>query len=347
MPAHITHEIFADEVFGRALTEVATDDAELRPFWVFGAQGPDFFLHNHRTRPSGLVFGQLLHGSSYGTFIKHVVEYGLEHGHTITSQFGVFVAAFTTHAMLDRVTHPFINYYSGWVVPDRPDSEQYYHCHAFLERIIDVFVLRIRRRQSISDYDFFSHVDCGETMSKVIIDAVAFGIVRTFAKLYDEEKVLRQINNAYQDTRNFYVFTNPPDREHLFKAYQRDHGSSGPSKRSVALFHPVKLPELDYLNFSHAEWNHPGNMAESHDESFLDLYEKAIGVAVSGVQAVKSAFEGTIGLNELEQRIGNQNLSDGRDKKQRRRLEMVKPLPLAEVLHSVYMDIRKTASSSP
>ena len=92
--------------------------------------------------------------------------------------------------MLDRVTHPFINYFSGWVVPDRPDSEQYYHCHAFLERIIDVFVLRIRKRQTISDYDFFSHVDCGEPMPKEITEAISFGIVRTFTRLYDEGKVI-------------------------------------------------------------------------------------------------------------------------------------------------------------
>ena len=345
MPAHITHEVFTDEIFRAALPDIPGDDPLLRPYRVFGAQGPDFFLHNHRTEPSGLIFGQLLHSGGYGTFIKHLVQYGKDQGHGIASQFGIFTAAFATHAVLDRVTHPFINYFSGWVMPDRPDSQQYYHCHAFLERIIDVFVLRIRTRQSIGSYDFLSHVDCGEAIPVDLVTAVARGIVETYERMYTIEDVSERVRNAYQDTRGFYIFTNPPDREHLYRAYKRDHGRSGTSKRTVALFHPERLPDLDYLNFARKEWNHPGSLEEIHDESFIDLYDKAVTLAIPVVTAVQDAFNGVIELDDLEVRVGNQNLSDGRDKKLRRRLELVKPLPLAEVLHSVYVDIRKAAAS--
>ena len=345
MPAHITHEVFADEVFKRALPDVLRSAGGIRPYCVLGAQGPDFFLHNHRTQPSGLIFGQLLHSSGYGTFMKHLVKYGLNRGYDVSSRYGLYTAAFATHAILDRITHPFINYFSGWVVPDRPDSGQYYHCHAFLERIIDVFVLRIRTRKSVSDYDFFSRVDCGEKLPEELTDGVADGIVNTYEKMYDRRKVQRQINNAYVDTRNFYIFTNPPDRYNLFKAYRRDRERSGPSKRSVALFHPGKLPDLDYLNFSNQEWNHPGKIEELHTESFFDLYKQALEIAIPAVVAVKDAFTGAINLDELEHQVGNQNLSDGKDKKLRRKLELVKPLPLAEVLHSVYVDIRSHQES--
>ena len=51
MPAHFTHLIFAEEALLAALG--STGEGVLKSFgnlFRFGAQGPDFFYHNQRTR---------------------------------------------------------------------------------------------------------------------------------------------------------------------------------------------------------------------------------------------------------------------------------------------------------
>jgi hypothetical protein len=62
MPSQICHLIFAED----SLREAVGSDAEemLREsgnIYRFGAQGPDFFYHNQRTRPTGLKFGVNAH----------------------------------------------------------------------------------------------------------------------------------------------------------------------------------------------------------------------------------------------------------------------------------------------
>ena len=331
MPAQITHEVFAQEAFELALGRVPSD-----PHLALGAQGPDFCLHSHRTKPTGLIFGQLLHSDGYGTFIRHMVDYGLRHGLSAESPFGVFVAAFATHAVLDRATHPFINYFSGWVSRGKPESEQYSNCHAFYERIIDVFVLKMRSGENIDRYDFFSHVDCGEEMPADLSVAISQAIVATYPEYANPEKVKRRIENAYTDTRNFYVFTNPLGGHSRRTAYEQDHGLPATPTRLLALFHPTRLPELDYLNGAHEEWNHPSIAEERHTESFFDLYEQALSAAATSIRAVADRFDDRISDEELEDTIGNENLSDGRKKKLRRKLDIVRPLPLQEVLRSIY-----------
>ena len=90
------------------------------------------------------------------------------------------------------------------------------------------------------------------------------------------------------------------------------------------------------------EWNHPGDLDEKHVESFFDLYEEALEATIKVVNVVGEALDGEGDLGILEDLVGNQNLSDGRRNKARRKLQFVKPLPLPEVLEAIYVLFRDT-----
>lgn len=345
MPAQITHELFAEDAVIQSLGKEEYDRlAENRSFLVLGAQGPDLFLHNHRTIPSGLIFGKLLHTEGYGVFSKNFITNALEQLSDRSayqrSPLYSYLLGFVTHAALDRKMHPFINFYSGWTEPGKAESEQYRHCHAFFERILDVFILKYRSNTSIGDYNFLSRVDCGERMPDDLAGTIEAGISASFPEYDNHKKNLKRIRNAYLDTRGIYIFTNPTEPDNLRKAVHQ-HGRRRVSRRIISVFHPARLPELDYMNMGHAEWNHPGTSEEVHKESFFDLYEQALEDAAPMVRAVKDAFEGIISLEVLEESIGNQNLSDGKPKKIARNLELVKPHPLIDVLDVLYAVLKQ------
>jgi hypothetical protein len=345
VPAQITHELFAEDVVIQSLGKIEYDrHIENRSLLVLGAQGPDLFLHNHRTLPSGLIFGKLLHTEGYGAFTKNFTAKALElypdRSAFQQSPLYSYLLGFVTHAALDRRMHPFINFYSGWTEPGKPDSEQYRHCHAFFERILDVFILKYRSNTSIEDYNFLSHIDCGQTIPENLADTIEAGISSTFPEYDNHKKNLKRIRNAYLDTHGTYTFTNPTEHDNLQKAV-RQHGRRRVSRRIISIFHPTRLPELDYMNMAHAEWNHPGAPEEVHKESFFDLYEQALDDAAPMVKAVKDASEGIITLEALEESIGNQNLSDGKAKKIARNLEFVKPLPLIDVLDVLFAVLKQ------
>ena len=337
MPAHITHELFAKASFRKAFgKEDLLGLDRHRHYWVFGAQGPDFFLHNHRTKPSGLVFGKLLHTDGYGTFVANLLDCAVDEGHGLDSELGAFIAGFVTHAVLDRWTHPFINYFAGWVEPDQPQSTRFYNCHAFLERIIDVLLLKIMADTDISEYDFFEHVNFGPDLPPILLRAIVKALESTFVEFEGHRYTGVRVGNAYSDTIGFYDFTNPIDEGHLRHAFERDGGGADPSRRFLALFHPRQLPDLDYLNGAHKSWNHPGDSSERHSESFVDLFERAAEEVVTPLLTVGAVLAGNISASDAIETIGNQNLSDGSQRKRRRKLDLIDPLPLDGVLASFY-----------
>lgn len=341
MPAHIAHEVFASEVFEKAFGRdwsAVGETEQLSRYRVFGAQGGDFCLHNHRTKPTALIFGKLLHSEGYGRFVGNLVAYAREGEIDFDTPFGVFTAAFATHAVLDRITHPFINYKAGWVVPFDPRSERFRNCHIFYERIIDVFVLRVRTGTSIDGYDFFSHADCGESMPEILADSLTAAVTKTYPDYDDRKKNRQRFENAYHDTRRYFAFSNPPSRESVQAAYMEEHSHARPPGRLLALLHPNELPDMDYLNLEKKRWNHPGKPEEERRESFFDLYDSALDAAVPVVQAVRDGFDGSISCEEVAEMVGNENLSDGETKKGIRKLKYVKPLPLQEVLREIYLN---------
>lgn len=346
MPAHITHELFAEEVFAGTLTSSQLEELnQYRAYWVFGAQGPDFFLHNHRTQPSGLIFGQLLHNQGYGTFVSRMIEYANRSESGIGTPIGAFILGFATHAILDRRTHPFINYFTGWVEREAPESIRYTNCHAFFERIIDVLLLRIRKGIHITKYDFVSRIDLGETLPGSLENLLIESIESTYHEYRNHRSIATRIQNAYTDTMNFYRFTNPPERKNLAYAWHRDEGGIDPARRLIALFHPDQLPELDYLNLKRRTWNHPGEISDQHNDSFIDLYEQGIADSAQPIRMVADALSDNTLPELIHTIIGNSNLSDRNERKLRRDLSIVKPLPLDEILASVYAYIKDSISA--
>jgi len=66
--------LFAEDVLDRALG--GTGKTLLKrhgPLFRFGAQGPDFFYHNKRTRPTGIKYGLATHKEGYGRVVKNML----------------------------------------------------------------------------------------------------------------------------------------------------------------------------------------------------------------------------------------------------------------------------------
>lgn len=120
MPSQILHLIFAREVL----------DLPSSPALDWGAQGPDLYYHNRRTRPSALPFSSRLHQRGFGLWMARWTE--VLAGSELAGDPGwiLFTRAFGTHAFLDRALHPYVASRAG---PPRERPE----AHAFVERLLD------------------------------------------------------------------------------------------------------------------------------------------------------------------------------------------------------------------
>ena len=343
MPSQICHLIFAEDALRQALgrgSEPILDD--WGNVFRFGAQGPDFFYHNQRTRPTGLKFGVHAHREGYGRLLKHMIAefHHLEaNGYEPIEPIKAHILGFTTHAFLDRQTHPFIDFFSGWVEADREETERYYRCHIFLERILDVLMLKIKRQLNIREFSLLHLLDCGAMLPYGIVKTLVKSMNAAYPNTHFKSRDRRRVENAYIDSMGFYTFIDPLNPHYRRLAYERDRSSHG-NRRRLALFHPFDIPEhIDFLNLEHNSWTHPCNSEWRHRESFPELWELALSRTVPVLREVRDILDSGGEAQRVEQLVGNQSLGTGLDRQDNYRLQHNRPLPLPELLDSLYLQL--------
>ncbi len=339
MPAQICHLLFAEEALRGALGGRAEGLLERHGNLLrFGAQGPDFFYHNQRTLPTGLKYGVAAHHEGYGRLTANLVRgfRRLEARGTdeaVRGELTAFTLGWATHAFLDRITHPFIVYFSGWVDSTRPETGKYFRCHIFFERILDVLTLRERRGQEAAELSLPGLLGCGPVLPYPLVKMLLKALNAAYPSMTRKSLDRRRIENSYADAMFFYTYTDPSQPRYLKLALERDHDAP---RRRLALFHPRELPGgIDFLNLANARWLHPC-LGTASTASFPQLYAEALARAVPALAVVEEALAGRCAPEEVEAAVGNASLNTGLERSQRCHLQHSAPLPLAELLDGLY-----------
>jgi hypothetical protein len=341
MPAHISHLLFAEEALAAALPSASpTLLARWGNLYRFGAQGPDFFYHNQRTRPTGLKYGVAAHREGYGRLVaalarevRHLQEKA-GCSPQEAEQLKAYALGFATHGFLDRWMHPYIVYFSGWVDPKRPETEKYFRSHIFFERILDVLLLQQRRGLEVSAFPLISLISCGQLLPYPLVKALLKALNAAYPRMAFKSRDRRRIENAYADALLFYTFTDPGQPDNRRLALERDLVED---RHRLAFFHPLQLPQgIDFLNEAHRRWLHPCLPDHASTASFPELFDAALAEAVPALRLLAEALEGRRDPLEVESAVGNASLNTGLERAQRCALQNCAPLPLPEILEGMY-----------
>lgn len=357
VPAHFAHLLFAHESLQRHLS--LPSDKLSRAYIALGAQGPDLFFHNRRTKPSGLHYGSALHRKRFGSFVASMLSSCRHHGLSPDNPLVLHSLAYLTHGILDRHTHPFINYFGGWGTP-RPGLP---HTHAFFERIVDCLLMKQRWGRHPSAYDFSGELEAvlsddfaapeASRPSGTAVDSraippelrhlLAESLLATFHQAESDDALEQRIANAFDDAIGFYRYTNRITAEKLRQRFLSGQWNHAEIKRGLALLHPIRLPsELDYLNERHREWLHPCEPKRERRDSFWDLYDAAHSEAESALSAAIAYYRSPAespGQAELAATIGDSDLSDPELNEAPCRKVYSDPLPFDDVLEAIVAEI--------
>ncbi|MEE8440105.1 MAG: hypothetical protein V3S41_00165 [Spirochaetia bacterium] len=344
MPSHITHLLFAEDCCSEAGLRVLVEPAG-RPYLALGAQGPDIFYHNQRRKPSGLTYGSLMHRHGYGTTVSHMAAWAWTQGLPLESWAGAWVVGFSTHATLDRSTHPYINYFSGWVERGDPHTERFRSMHPFLERLIDVALLDSARGMHPNGLNFSKLSNCGESPPAAWLDMMTTALSAAYQVAKGDAELRDRLTSAYLDTAGYYQFTNVVDEQYLREGFGREkRGEIG--ARWLSIVHPLSVPDtVDVLNEGHATWTHPCNGKERYSDSFLDRYDLALGTAAAMIGEIADTWKDHSRSAEdrrrrIENAVGNWNLSDGRNTERPCSKRHAAPLPLRELQTQIRESVR-------
>ena len=286
MPAHISHLLFAEDVLREAVPDAENLLQHAGNLFRFGAQGPDIFYHNQRTRPLGLRYGSLIHRHRFGSMVAHMAQTAVNSARrtgTTDLQQAAYLLGFATHAELDRFAHPYIICRAGWVRAQDPASQRYRRCHAFLERLLDVAALRAVRSQELHQFDFFSQIYCGENLPYSALKMLVKAVTEVYPNASYKSRNRRRIENAYGDAIRFYTLTDHRNPLLRTRALELDRREGAHYRRGAVFHFPDLGQELDPANLQHRPWPHPCCPEVSSDESFLDLMAAARAALVPRV----------------------------------------------------------------
>ncbi|MBL8965792.1 MAG: hypothetical protein JNG85_02215 [Spirochaetaceae bacterium] len=338
MAAQISHILAGEEALRLAdpslAGELLADEAENgcgqadAAWFRLGCQGPDIFYHNQRTKPSGLHYGSLAHRRNYGLIVEGALESLLGDkaelrdgaaapgGELRLGPGAAYLLGFATHAALDRATHPFIVYFSGWAKPGDVSSARYRGCHPFLERVLDLALLAELRGLGPADFDLEALLPLegrggqAEAATAAIVRLLVAGLQKAFPRAAASDFLLaRRIENALSDARYFFRATNPARtagaRADYF-AYLDDR--AGP--KSIALVYPEALPAgVDFLNRARRPWRHPAGDGRASDLDYAALYLRGAEEGARAIGLVLAALRSGGPPNGLAAFIGNGGLS--------------------------------------
>lgn len=346
MPSHLSHWVLATRAAENTLSRLEQRrlfrhfGAEL----TLGAQGPDIFLHNHRRKPRGLHFGAVLHRKGNATLVTELgrAVYPVRTRNGAVSAIGAYTIGYITHVFLDRIGHPFVNYFAGWRgVPDSILERPF--MHSFLERLIDVQVLDHFGLPAPSDLGFAAMIDGGSRITPHVALPLAAALRAALSAAADDPELELRLQNAYQDSVAFYRFTDKPDLAYLREGRRRElSGTTGP--RWLALIHPpASLIDCDVLNRERRPWVHPCDPTIESRESFVELFARALRAAAGPIELLyrlgatprRHATARAELLVALSEAIGPWNLNDGMSTDPPAPRLVTRPLPLIELYRQI------------
>lgn len=256
MPSSLTHYIFGK-----------TSQKEISNAFLVGTQGPDPFFYNGYTSINAKRaktvrnFGKFLHSiDPYKTF-EFISNYINEHKND-EETLKEYALGILNHYVLDRVTHPYIFYKTGF-----PLSEQKYSfAHSRFESILDV-ILGNRFNYQL---DFVGILKLSDGEAKVI-SKMYFELSKNlgFEELEDNDFI-----DSLKTMRTAAKIINP--KHHGLRTFAFDRFLRVHTIRAMS--HPFlkEIDEsIDYLNLNKVEWFSCIDNSSKGNSSFIDLLDEA------------------------------------------------------------------------
>ena len=301
MAGSITHAYFAMDVYDKLDVNkkklLKKYQNNLRCF----AQGHDVF--HFITNKS-----EFFHTNKTRDFFMNMINYIKDNNLYNNPEVLSFLYGYISHYNLDKNVHPYVHYKTGKYYKDNKNSYKYKGKHSELETYIDSYM--IRNREKIDPWKFKSHKFCLSPykFSNELNDLIDY----TFYETYKENNIgkiyykgIKKMYHLYSLLRN--------DRFKIKNKMYRLVDKITPQK--FYKFTPVSFAIDEnkeyYLNNDHKEWYHPLDKNEKHNESFMDLYDKALKDTVYTIKELDKFFNNK--KNDIDKMFDNSSFSTGKD----------------------------------
>lgn len=333
MASQIAHILAGRKALSLALPEQAPSIlAEHGAWFNLGCQGPDLFYHNQRTRPLAISYGSLVHRRLWATMTAALA--GQKPPAELSGRWRAFLLGWVSHGELDRLSHPFIVYRSGWSDPARPETRALVGGHPFYERILDVLAWERASGVNILSFRQEDELVPPEGLPDGFAPLVAQAIREAYPEKASKDGQLdKRCHNAFLDSFNVYRLSSPATTtagNAQGAAWIRSLERKG--VRTLGIVYPEGFDRsVDWANEAGEQWLNPCPPRRPSRLSFFQILEAAAIGAATGMRALNAFLDG--GVQPPPEAFGGDGtLNVGDDTGRQARPEFMDPLPLPQAM---------------
>ena len=279
MPATVVHAYFAQDL-NDILPKEIKNKLDVDRLKTFGQSIDSLMFYNlFSILPGKNIrdFQKYFHTNKTQEFFINLINYIKENDYTEDIDVNSFLVGAICHYVLDSTVHPYIYYKTGYFNKNDKSTYKYNNVHTFMETFLDNDM--IKRRESINPYKF--------NISKFSFDTSKFSnelndtIKYTFKETFDVDNMDKIYYKSLKQMRNsIFIF-----RQDIYgiKKFFYKLADTFTSKRvfrfeAISYHYPLN-DRHNFLNENHKLWRNPCDYSLTSEESFLDLYLKALKLA--------------------------------------------------------------------
>ena len=279
MPATVVHAYFAQDL-NDILPKEIKNKLDVDRLKTFGQSTDSLMFYNlFSILPGKNIrdFQKYFHTNKTQEFFINLINYIKENDYTEDIDVNSFLVGTICHYVLDSTVHPYIYYKTGYFNKNDKSTYKYNNVHTFMETFLDNDM--IKRRESINPYKF--------NISKFSFDTSKFSnelndtIKYTFKETFDVDNMDKIYYKSLKQMRNS-IFIFRQDRYGIKKFFYKlaDTFTSKRVFRFEAISYHYPLNDRhNFLNENHKLWRNPCDYSLTSEESFLDLYLRALKLA--------------------------------------------------------------------
>lgn len=311
MAGTLTHAIFAEDLyskFDKKKQKIFQNYLEnMKTF----AQGHDilFFYYSLNLKKGNYIRkkGSYFHKNNTKKFFINLISYiknnNLENNIEILS----FLYGYICHYSLDHTVHPYVTYKSGIFKSKKKETYKYNSKHSEIETYIDFYMIK-----NVKKLDNFSNFCLNYNKpSKNLIEMINY----VFYESYDVKNIGKYYFKSLNIMKKLYKLLRYDYSGIKLKCYKFiDKFLPKSCKKLYPISYHINLNNDNYyLNLNHKKWNHPRYKNETYNDSFLDLYNKALDEAYNIICAVDKVLYENKSMEYLNKYFLNLSFSSGKD----------------------------------
>jgi len=296
MPGPKTHDIFYKQIKDKLNTSTFDSLTNFDNYNIF-AQGHDLLLYADFYKPfklkKNIEESLLLQSYNFPMFVYCFLKEAQSAGIIEIEQIRLFIHGYVLHHILDSYIHPFLIYTTG---SHTPDKKQKTWEHGNLETLIDSYMMKKYEGKSSRTYK--SHLDF----------QVDFILDKTIIEILD--KILAEVYNInnggsrfkkgiYQLESFIRLMKYDPSgcKRELFNCVEV-LTERGEGARSLS-YNVDYFMAVYHLNLSNEVWYNPDDLSVSSNDSFFDLYDKALSHGVSITERLEALCKSSFNQDDI------------------------------------------------